>query len=374
LEKNTELQRRYSDIRKSQAELDQSLRPPNPVFGYSREELMLNTATAGEWIAVGSLPLNFLWDRWANIDSKQKYLEAQRLLSDHSKSDVTYQVQDAYLKSHYFTVLAAQLDGALSTLDGIASDARQRMQEGDISEYELQRILIEVNKLRAEVSEAELQRSTQLNRLRLTIGYDPERELRLAPLPAPQAHPPTGDALFQFALQNRKDLKAIERLIESESAFLSHSRLKGIPEIHLAAGYKKRSDQFSGSVVQLNLEIPLFRRSQSDIEHTEAQLSILGGQKAFLLKQIATEVQDASARYRQYEGLRGHQDDLQLHTILSTSVYSYMLGELSLVEFIDGLNAFTEGMKLHNDVEIKYRQSINELARISGDTWNNEIK
>jgi hypothetical protein len=70
--------------------------------------------------------------------------------------------------------------------------------------------------------------------------------------------------------------------------------------------------------------------------------------------------------------LYGDQGDINLHTVFSTAVYSYERGELSLVEFIDGLNAYTDGMKLRNEIEIKYRQSLYQLSRVSGIAWNNE--
>ena len=366
LQNNIELHRRTSEIRKSQALLDESSRPPNPLLSYLREDLTLTAARLGEWIAVGSLPLNFLWERWSNIESKQKSFEAQKMLLGHSSREVIHQVQAAYSQSHYYTLLSAELDSALTALDEIGSIAKQRASDGDISEYELQRILIAVTKLRSDVKTAELHRNASLSQLRLLTGLEVEAEFRLAPLPEADSIPPTRDALLKSALRGRKDLKAIDLLIESESAFLTHSRLKSVPTLHVAAGYKKQLDQFAGSVLQFNVEIPLFRRNQAEIETSEAELSILERQKEALVRQIVTEAKDAFTQFRQYELLRARQFDHQVHNIFSTAVYSYKQGVLSLVEFIDGLNAYTEGMKLRHELEMKYRLSFYELMRVSG--------
>lgn len=374
LDKNIELQKQYSLINKSESRLSESARIPNPIFNYSREDLKLNNGKVGEWITSGSLPLNFLWDRWSNIESKEKSLEAQRLLLENSKRSVIFQVKDAYSKYHFYNQLSTELDNALNKLDEIASTSKQRLVEGDISEYELQRILIEVNKLRTEVKEIELERNNFNNKLKLLIGYDSDKELKTIPIQLLQKIISSDKELLKMALQNRNDLKAVEQLIESESSFLSHNKLKIIPNINLTAGYKKQLDDYAGSVFQLNFEIPLFKRNQLEIEQSEADLNILEQQKAYLIKQIGTEVQESYAKYKQYESLTTNKNDFLLQNVFTSAVYSYEQGDISLVEFIDGLNAYKEGIKLNKELEIKYQQSIFELENVTALSSINEIK
>lgn len=372
LDKNIELQRQYSLIKKSESQLNESLRIPNLTFNYTREDLKLNNSKIGEWIASGSLPLNFLWTRWSNINSKEKLLEAQRLLLDNSKRSITFQVQDAYSKYHYYNQFITDLSNSLVKIDEIASTAKERLLEGDISEYELQRILIEVNKFRTEVKEIELEQNNFLNQLKLLIGYDADKELHTVPIQALLNITQTNKELLKTALQNRKDLKAIERLIESESAFLSHNKLKIIPNINLTAGYKKQFDNHAGSVIQLNFEIPLFKRNQMEIEQSEADLNYLEQQKEYLINQIGTEVQASFAKFKQYETLIANINDLQYQNVFTSAAYSYEQGDISLVELIDGLNAFKEGIKLNKELEIKYHQSIFELENVAALSTINE--
>lgn len=374
LVKNIELQKQYSFIKKSESLLNESSRIPNPTFNYSREDLKLNNTKIGEWITSGSLPLNFLWDRWSNIDSKEKALEAQRLLLDNTKRTVIFQVKDAYSKYHFFSQLTIELNNALVKINEISSTSKQRLIEGDISEYELQRILIEVNKLKTDVKEIELQRNSFLTQLKLLIGHDSEKELITIPLQYPQSNLQAETELLKAALSSRKDLKAVELLIESEKAFLSHSKLKIIPNINLTAGYKKQLDDYSGSVFQLNFEIPLFKRNQLEIEQSEEDLNILERQKEYLFKQITTEVHSSFAKYKQYEELITNKNDLPLRNVFTSAVYSYEQGDVSLVEFIDGLNAFKEGIKLNNELEIKFYQSIFELENVAALSSINEYK
>jgi outer membrane protein TolC len=365
LGKNIEIQKQNSLLKVSESRLNESSRIPNPIFNYSREDLKLNNAKIGEWITSGSLPLNFLWDRWSNINSKEKSLEAQRLLLENSKRSIIFQVQNAYVEYHFYEQLALDLGNSLIKIGEIASASKQRLLEGDISEYELQRILIEANKLKTEVKEIELKRNNFLNRLKLLIGYDPAKELQTIPIQSLQIITQSKEEMLKTALQNRKDLKAIEQLVESEYAFLSHNKLKIIPNINLTAGYKKQLDNYSGSVFQLNFEIPLFKRNQLEIEQSEADLNILEQQKEYLIKQIGTEVHASFAKFKQYESLITNNNDLQLQNVFTSAAYSYEQGDISLVEFIDGLNAYKDGIILNKDLEIKYYQSIFELENVT---------
>jgi cobalt-zinc-cadmium efflux system outer membrane protein len=372
LDKNIELQKQNSIIQKSKSQLDESIRIPNPSFNYSREDLKLNNTKVGEWIASGSLPLNFLWDRWTNIDSKEKSLEAQRLLLENAKRNTILQVKDAYTKYHLYNQLSIDLDEAYDKIDKIASISKERVKAGDISEYEMQRILIEVNKLKTEVIEIELERNNYLNKLKLLIGYDSDGELKTLPIQQAQNNFQSNKELLQAALKNRNDLQAIEQLIESESSFLSHNKMKIIPNINLSAGYKKQLDDYSGSVFQLNFEIPIFKRNQLEIEQSTAELNILEQQKEYLVKQIGTEVQASFARYKQYAALTANKNDLQFQNVFSSAVYSYEQGDISLIEFIDGLNAYKEGVKLNKELEIKYYQSLFELENVTAISAINE--
>lgn len=365
LDKNIELQKQYSLIKKSESRLNESLRIPNPTFNYSREDLKLNNSKIGEWIASGSLPLNFLWNRWSNMDSKERSLEAQRLLLENSKHSIIFHVQNAYVEYHFYEQLALDLSNSLVKIGEIASTSKQRLLEGDISEYELQRILLEANKLKTEVKEIELERNNFLNRLKLLIGYDPAKELQTIPILSLHSITKTEKELLKTALQNRNDLKALERLVESESAFLSYNKLKIIPTINLTAGYKKQLDNHAGTVFQLNFEIPLFKRNQLEIEQSEADLNIFEQQREYLIKQIGTEVQASFAKFKQYEALIANKNDLQLQNVFTSAAYSYEQGEISLVGFIDGLNAYKDGIILNKGLEIKYYQSIFELENIS---------
>ena len=64
---NLDLYNQAAMIKKAESNLNGSARLPNPTFSYSREDLAASQLNYDEWSATGSVPINFLWERWNNI-------------------------------------------------------------------------------------------------------------------------------------------------------------------------------------------------------------------------------------------------------------------------------------------------------------------
>jgi len=372
IENNIELQKRKNELNKNESILSEAGRIPNPTFSYSREDLKLNNSKFGEWIASGSVPLNFLWERWSNVESNAQSLEAAKLLLENSIQTVSVQVMNSYLNYHFLSLLTEELNSVLDKINKVAETARQRVKQGDIPEYELQRILLEVAKFNAEIKRVEIDKANSHSELKLLTGLKKmnisTEGFSITPVSL------SSDELIKSAYQNRKDLKAMDMLIESEKAFLAHNKLKIIPNISLTAGYKKQADNFSGSVMLLSFEIPLFKRNQLEIELSENELNTLIFQRKYLTEQIQEEVRNSLTKYLQYKELYENNKFLQPLLLFSSSAYSYEQGEISLVEFLDGLNAYIDALMLSKDLELNYLKSFFELQKAAALNPVNEIK
>jgi outer membrane protein TolC len=167
VERNFELQKQFAEVKKSELELDLSGRLPNPVLSYSREDLKDNAISYSEWVASGSIPINFLWDRWSGIESKEKSLEAQKLFFLQTKTEMVSLVSSKYAAHTVHQELSDQLGSAYSKLNELAEISRHKVNEGDISEYELNRILIELNKLKTVIAELETDKRANENELKM---------------------------------------------------------------------------------------------------------------------------------------------------------------------------------------------------------------
>ncbi|RKY94256.1 MAG: hypothetical protein DRQ01_02795, partial [Ignavibacteriae bacterium] len=245
----------------------------------------------------------------------------------------------------------------------LSVSANHRLIEGDISEYELQRILVELNKLKATASEIDLKKTKLENTLKLFIGFDINNKFFTVSPSLKKGLNFTEVELIQMALVNRNDVKAFQLIIESENSNLSYNRLKMLPDINLTAGYKKQSDHFKGSVLQLDFEIPLFNRNQTRIEQSEVQLSVLEKELLFIREKIKTEVIESFHNYNVNKVLYDDINKLRFEDIFTTASFSYEHGEISLVEFIDGINAFFDGLILRNELKINCENSFFNLER-----------
>jgi len=270
---NIDLQKQSARIQTAESVLGESSRLPNPVFTYTQEDLNSGSTNYKEWIASGSIPLNFLWNRWSNVESKEKSLEAQKLLYEAHKLNVSAQVRESYFAFNKYSELSGRLNNTLNRLTELAESAKHRLNEGDISEYELQRILIEVNKIKATASEIELLKTKFENNLKLLTGYDSSEKIITESVELNTDLDFSEEELVTNALKNRNDLKALKTLIESENLFLSHNQMKIIPDISLSAGYKKQTDDLKGTVFQINFEVPLFNRNQNAIQQSEIEVT-----------------------------------------------------------------------------------------------------
>ncbi|MEW6507156.1 MAG: TolC family protein [Bacteroidota bacterium] len=370
IDNSIELQKQRTVINKAELLLSEAGRIPNPTLNYSREDLKLNNLKAGEWIASGSIPLNFLWERWSNVESKKKSLEAEKLLLENSIQSLSVQVKNEYLNYHFLSQLTEELNSVLEKINMVVETARQKVKQGDIPEYELQRIFLEVNKLNAEIKRIEINKNNSLREFKLLIGFKGKeistQGAAITPVPFSE------EELIKLAYQNRNDIKAIDLLIEGERAFISHNKLKIIPNISLTAGYKKQIDNYSGSVMQLNFEIPLFKRNQLEIDLSENKLNALVIQRNYLSHQIQEEIRSYLLKYLQYKELNESNKFLQPQELFTTAAYSYEQGEKSLVEFLDGLNAYKDALILSKDLELNYYQSFFELHKAAAIKSENE--
>jgi len=363
---NIELQKQSAKLNKAEVEIEESARLPNPTFSYSREDLKSGDLSYNEWIASGTLPLNFLWNRWSRINSKEKAKEVEQLLYERLRSRTAADVRTEYYTYYLYSKLSLEFNGFFNQLDETAEISKYRLSEGDISDYEHRRILIEINKIKTIVTDVELKKNRHFNNLNLLFGLKESEQINLEPVDYSLQLQPELNELTTTALENRKDLLAYKTMIESEESALSYNKMQIIPEMSLTAGYKEQADNFNGTVFQLNVAVPLFNRNQTGIEKSKIQIDLLSKELLFLKEKIKREVSEAYTRFTSKKRIYDSTKDSKLESIFSTAAYSYEQGEISLVDFIDGMNAYVDGMILQTDLEIEIYSNLFRLEEAVG--------
>lgn len=358
---NIELFKQSTKVKKAKSKLNESTRLPNPSLSYSREDMSDNQHNFNEWSVVGSIPINFLWERWKNINSKESLLDAQELLYENQKNLVISNVQQNYISHYYYSELYKLIHRVQTKIKELVQSANHRFDKGDISEYELQRIIIELNKVNSELADVEIKKTNLENNLKLLIGFETQNTIKTVMPNSISSISKNEKELLELAIENRLDLKAFQLLVKSEESNLSFQKSRSLPNVNLAAGYKRQSDNFEGSVIELELELPLFERNQTQINGSEIELSVLRKEIIFLRENIKREVLESYKNYTLNKSLFENVSRQNFDNLFESAAISYEYGESSIVEFLDGINAYIDGVTLIKKTAINFNNSYFKL-------------
>lgn len=342
---------------------------PNPTATYYREDLNLNGENFGEWIVSAGLPLNFIWQRWSETALASAQVKAQELLVENARRLLRFEVQQAYVR-YLFANRIAKTWQEVTTIFESASDAAEaRFADGDISNYELQRIKMEALRYRKNTADAETERLARKRHLSFMIDlsqaeadFDEVQELNID-VPEIQS-----ENLIQAAGQNRPDVQAAQSLLNSRQSAVTAEKWKRLPEISFSYGYKEQADEFTGSVIQLDMGIPLFNRNQGNIRESEAQRNRQMLELTLLKKQAESETRLAIEQFRVYNERRPQftqTDEATLNQTLSAALASYREGEMSLIELLDAVQAYVGAFELQYGFLTQYYISLFELEKVS---------
>jgi outer membrane protein TolC len=371
---NLELNKNNLEIKRAEVDVSSAKRLPNPSLNFSREDLSDNNQEIDEWSLVGSLPINFLWERWSNIESQINRMEAQKLVFEYKKHLLNIDVQKTYTSLHLYSLLCDSLKLIELKLNKLVEIAQNRFKKEDISAYELHRIQIEFNKVKSSVTEYEKQRVEIENKLKQLTGIRSEERITTHVEKLNIKFPLNEKDLVTIALNNRFDLKAIKTMINSEKYNLDYNKVKLIPEIRLSGGYKKQSDLFEGSLVEIELKLPLFDRNQEEISNSELAINSLEKELLYLIENIKLEVMKSHSHLLLNKRILENVKINKYKNFFNAASLSYEFGETSLVEFIDGLNAHLDEITLHNQIELNYLNSVFDLEKSIGTKLINVAK
>lgn len=337
---------------------------PNPVLSYYKENLNLGGQKSGEEIFSAGLPLNFLWNRWSQVNAANAQVEAENISLANVQRLVKFEVQKAFVECYYAAQSYEAWQKAATVFRQAATTGKIRLTDGDISGYEQQRIALEQQRYQKAAGEAQVEFIN--SRRRLAFFLDPTQS-GMQFEPASDFQTPATDInlekLLTHALQNRPDLQAARAISRSKQAALSAVKWQRLPEASVSAGYKKQVDDFKGAVIQVNLGFPLFDRNQGEVRNARAAHEQQLTATDFLEKQAALEVRQAYDRYRLYHELLTARTPEQPEAVLQVAQFSYAEGEMPLIELLDGVRAYSEAFQTQYDLLLKYQLSIFELEK-----------
>ncbi len=338
---------------------------PNPVVSYTRETLRQSGLDGGEWVLSTSLPLAFLWTRGSDVRVANAQVQSEKFTLDHLQKEVRFQVQKTFVTYHFAREKHRVFQKASALFQEAAQTGNIRQLEGDISVYEQHRIWLEALHYARLEAEAQIELNQLFRKLSFYIQWS-EADIETV-LDAPMEIVDLNVAIDQ-AMAHRSDLQMAKTLVNAGEASWVAAKRRGWPETEVSFAFKRQVDGFDGAVFEVGIGLPIFNRNQGKVKIAQASFERQRLTEALLQKQVQQDVASARDRYRLYgeQIKRMEQVSAPPDSVLEIAKFSYLEGELSLVEMLDGVRAYSDAFQARLDLLSAYHTSQFELEKAIG--------
>ena len=246
---------------------------------------------------------------------------------------------------------------------------QKRMDVGDVSVYDYQKVVTERAAIEAEVNNSEVDFHTKWLALRALLGSDADGyealEGNLLPLPPP--------SLEQTA-QSLDRQPALRQLKAQSEAFALQQRAESrtFPDVTLGLGWKRdevdgKSDD--GLIINASIPIPLFDKRESNQYGYQAQAMIAASE--FQLAQDASRAEleglwQQSSEYRN-SAVKYRKGSVQAsQELIEIAEAYYRAGEIGIIELLDAYRSALNAKLTALDFEYKARSARIKLDYLTG--------
>lgn len=342
---------------------------PNPSVNYGFEALDRGGAEAGEWAIEAELPVDFMWRRGPQVRQAQARLAAVEASVLQARQELRLEVLSTYVDAFTSAGHARALATAGAVLDEVARIGRARLQEGDLSDYDVRRMELESLRVSRAAERSRLNESVARRRLAVQMRVDPDSleglELHADyPYPTIEETPAT---LVDRALAARAEMRLAAAGIDVGSAGVDRLKRDRWPELQVGLGYKEEHGGASGLTGTVSLDLPLFDRKQGELQEARALQRHARLQAKWTRTNVTFEVRSLLDRLgilsQQVEALPA---EGELSSMLDTARRAYDEGDSDLMTLIDAVELMT-GEADHRWTLLRdYQRTYHELERAIG--------
>ncbi len=177
-------------------------------------------------------------------------------------------------------------------------------------------------------------------------------------------------SLLRLAEANRPQVKAMEAELAARELDLQLQRRTAYPDLALGATYDRNSNYLPNYTgLNAGLSIPLFDRNQGNIKRAKAGTEQAKANMDLTRQSVRQEVIRALADLR---ALQTHYSsttrglDEQLDQLSTSLVNNYVKSNLSLLEFTDLFESYTNSIIAINALKADLQQAYEELEYVTG--------
>ena len=332
---------------------------PNPTATVTHEPLSRDGQSYSETYLTLSQRFELPGERSARAAVANRVLGAAEARMRADSARLGFAVKHAFVEAAMAEERLAISERVTGVFRLGAQSAAVRAAEGDISRYELRRLVVERTRYENRLAEALLAVSAARRSLALLILLETEAAEAAPRDPLGVSPPePTLDRVLEDALSRRQEIMAARSEVEAAQAGVRLARAERIPDITATGGSKRQSDGFRGFFLGVSIPLSLFDRSAGAVAATEAQVRSAEERLALTSRQVENDLRRTIEVYR---SLRGRTEFLEEDSLdeepdlLQIAQVAYDAGEMDLVQLLDAAEALWDARTAR--------------ARLKGDLW-----
>lgn len=289
-----------------------------------------------------SQPIDLSGARGARRGAAQAGVLAADSRAHAARASVRAAATRAYLRAAALEARLARLAGTRAAyLDAVRS-AEARLREGDISEYEVQRLRTEVARYDAALLDDRLALAEAGRTLARLAGEPPGAVLLPAePIGAIARAPGVPLDRVVLLARGQAAVRAAEAEVAAARAELESRRRAARPSPTLTLGAKEQAGGARGVVAGVSIPLPLAHRGRGPVQEAEALL-----RRAELVRDLALRDAEAGARaaWERHAALgerfaARERLGIQSESLLRAARVAYAEGEMTLVALLDAVEA-----------------------------------
>jgi outer membrane protein, heavy metal efflux system len=345
----------------------------NPNLTYSREQTSGEGVSTSQNIATLDQRLEIGGQRGARINAARLRHEAARARLEVASRDLDLEVTRAYIAVSTGARRSELAARAAQQFTRAAEIMTRRLEQGDVSGYEVRRVRLEAARYSALAAEASLAAHDARIRLNQLLGRTTDPAL-VALRSAGDAvlSPEARDSVLAMALA-QPNLRAPELDVRAAEAEATAVRREAIPSPTVSAGFKNENttadEGLSGFVAGVSLPLPLWDRRGAAAEAARAEARRLDAERETVRRRVERSVEltleAVRSADRQQAALRS-QLGAEAEAALQAAELAFAEGEITLLEWLDAVRAYQEAEAAYANVLAESYNQRAALERLLG--------
>lgn len=255
----------------------------------------------------------------------------------------------------------------LLSISKLTSVFQSQLQKGNISKGEYVRLKALELELTGELNNLKNEKNAIQRELKSLMRVNPVTSLVISESlqPIRDYSQLTASGLIEKAKENRQDLKLSVLEKDYYSKLHTYERSQRIPDLSLKAMYDRNGSTMLDFVgFGFTMDLPLFNRNQGNIKYAETGMEIAKLENEYLQLSVENEVVSA------YQNLLIATDFMKnidtdyeqtLDDLLKYYTTNFQSRNISMIEFIDFLDAYLDNKKIILEAEKNIFQKLEEL-------------